>query len=104
MATIHLHQAISLTPRQYIAGLTDFGLGRSMLFGNSSDDYLKVHQLGESQADVTEGSGASGNTSTMTGPIPTTSFSQPSTPTYGEARPATPIPLPLGPTAQLTST
>ena len=57
MATIHLHQATSLTPRQYIAGLTDFGLGRSMLFGNSSDDYLKVHQLGESQADVTEGSG-----------------------------------------------
>jgi hypothetical protein len=57
MDTIHLHQTASLTPEQYIAGLTDFGLGRSALFGNSSDDYLKVHQLGESQADVTEGSG-----------------------------------------------
>lgn len=57
MATIHLHQTTSLSPEQYIAGLTDFGFGRSALFGNSSDDYLKLHQLGESQADVTEGSG-----------------------------------------------
>jgi len=57
MATIHLHQTTSLNPRQYIAGLTDFGPGRSALFGKSSDDYLKVHQLSESQADVTEGSG-----------------------------------------------
>jgi hypothetical protein len=43
--------------REYIAGLTDFGPGRSALFGNSSNEYLKVHQLSESQADVTEGSG-----------------------------------------------
>jgi hypothetical protein len=57
MATIHLHQTTSLTPDQYIAGLTDFGPGRSKLFGNSTDEYLKVHQLGHSQADVTEGSG-----------------------------------------------
>lgn len=57
MATIHLHQTSALTPEQYIAGLTDFGPGRSALFGNSSDDYLKVHQRGDSQADVTEGSG-----------------------------------------------
>jgi len=46
-----------LTPEQYIAGLTDFGPGRSKLFGNSADDYLKVHSLGTTQADVTEGSG-----------------------------------------------
>jgi hypothetical protein len=57
MATIHLHQTTSLTPEQYIAGLTDFGPGRSALFGNSADEYLKVHQLGHVQADVTEGSG-----------------------------------------------
>ena len=57
MATIHLHQTTSLTPDQYIAGLTDFGPGRSALFGNSADEYLKVHQLGHAQADVTEGSG-----------------------------------------------
>jgi hypothetical protein len=56
MATIHLHQTTILTPEQYIAGLTDFGPGRSKLFGNSADDYLKVHQRSGSQADVTEGS------------------------------------------------
>jgi hypothetical protein len=46
-----------LTPEQYIAGLTDFGPGRSKLFGNSADEYMKVHNLGRTQADVTEGSG-----------------------------------------------
>ncbi len=53
---IHLHQLTTLTPEQYIAGLTDFGPGRSTLFGNSTDEYLKVHRLGQSEADVTEGS------------------------------------------------
>jgi hypothetical protein len=54
---IHLHQSTTLTPEQYIAGLTDFGPGRSKLFGNSADEYLKVHDRSSSQADVTEGSG-----------------------------------------------
>jgi hypothetical protein len=45
------------TPEQFIAGLTDFGAGRAKLFGNSTDEYLKVHQQGLKQADVTEGSG-----------------------------------------------
>ena len=57
MPTIHLHQSTFLTPEQYIAGLTDFGPGRSKLFGNSADDYLKVHDQGPTYADVTEGSG-----------------------------------------------
>ena len=57
MSTIHLHQTTTLTPEQYIAGLTDFGPGRSKLFGNSADEYLKVHSRGRSEADVTEGSG-----------------------------------------------
>ena len=39
MATIHLHRTTPLTPEQYIAGLTDFGPGRSKLFGNSADEY-----------------------------------------------------------------
>ncbi|HEY2403469.1 MAG TPA: hypothetical protein VGI23_24165 [Steroidobacteraceae bacterium] len=56
MSTIHLHQTTTLTPEQYTAGLTDFGSGRSKLFGNSADEYLKVHHRGVSQADVTEGS------------------------------------------------
>jgi hypothetical protein len=57
MSTIHLHRTSTLTPEQYIAGLTDFGPGRSRLFGNSAEEYLKVHHRGLSQADVTEGSG-----------------------------------------------
>jgi hypothetical protein len=46
-----------LTPEQYVGGLTDFGPNRSKLFGNSADEYLKVHQRSSTQADVTEGSG-----------------------------------------------
>src|SRR5215469_11010254 len=56
MSTIHMHETTTLTPGQYIAGLTDFGPGRSKLFGNSAEGYLKVHSRGPSQADVTEGS------------------------------------------------
>ena len=57
MSTIHLHQTTTSTPEQYLAGLTDFGPGRSKLFGNSADEYLKVHSKGTHDADVTEGSG-----------------------------------------------
>ena len=56
MSTIHLHRTTTLTPEQYLAGLTDFGPGRSKLFGNSAEEYLKVHLRGHFQADVTEGS------------------------------------------------
>jgi hypothetical protein len=57
MSTIHLHQTTTSTPEQFVAGLTDFGPGRSKLFGNSADDYLEVHHRGAKEADVTEGSG-----------------------------------------------
>ena len=56
MSTFHLHQTTTSTPEQFVAGLTDFGPGRSKLFGNSTDDYLKVHHRGSHEADVTEGS------------------------------------------------
>jgi hypothetical protein len=56
MATIHLHETTTSTPEQFVAGLTDFGPGRSKLFGNSTDKYLKVHDQGPGRADVTEGS------------------------------------------------
>jgi hypothetical protein len=56
MSTIHLHQTTTSTPEQFIAGLTDFGPGRAKLFGNSTDEYLKVHHQGPKDADVTEGS------------------------------------------------
>src|ERR1700760_981834 len=55
--TIHLHQKTTLTAEQYVAALTDFGPGRSKIFGNSSHQYLKVHDRGRTEADVTEGSG-----------------------------------------------
>lgn len=57
MSTIHLHHTTTLTPEQYIAGLTDFGPDRSKLFGNSAAEYLQVHQQDRTHADVTEGSG-----------------------------------------------
>jgi hypothetical protein len=57
VSTIHLHQTTTSTPEQFVAGLTDFGPGRSKLFGNSADEYLKVHYRGAFEADVTEGSG-----------------------------------------------
>ena len=56
MSTIHFKQTTTATPEQFIAGLTDFGPGRAQLFGNSADDYLKVHEKGSTYADVTEGS------------------------------------------------
>ena len=57
MATIHLHQTTTATPEQFLAGVTDFGPGRSKIFPNSADGYLKVHSQTPGQADVTEGSG-----------------------------------------------
>ena len=56
MATLHYHETTTSTPEQFVAGLTDFGPGRSKLFGNSADEYLKVHHNGPTEADVTEGS------------------------------------------------
>jgi hypothetical protein len=58
MATIHLNATTTSTPEQFVAALTDFGPGRSKLFGNSADSYLKVHSQGLHEADVTEGSRA----------------------------------------------
>jgi hypothetical protein len=57
MSTIKIHETTTVTPEQFVAALTDFGPGRSKIFGNSSDEYLKVHDQGPDWADVTEGSG-----------------------------------------------
>jgi hypothetical protein len=56
MTTIRLHETTTSTPEQFVAGLTDFGPGRSKIFPNSADDQLEVHKLGADEADVTEGS------------------------------------------------
>ncbi|MGK3203404.1 hypothetical protein [Amycolatopsis sp. MEPSY49] len=57
MSTIHLRQATTATPEQFLAALTDFGPERAKLFGRSAADYLQVHGRGPGHADVTEGSG-----------------------------------------------
>jgi hypothetical protein len=57
MSTIHFNRSTTLRPEQYIAGLTDFGPGRSEVFSKSADNYLEVHSAGAAEADVTEGSG-----------------------------------------------
>jgi hypothetical protein len=57
MSTVHFHQHTTSTPEQFLAGLTDFGPGRSQLFANSADADLKVYSRGPDSADVTEGSG-----------------------------------------------
>lgn len=57
MSTIHFMLTTTATPEQFVAGLTDFGPGREKIFGNSTDQYLKVHRKGTTDADVTEGSG-----------------------------------------------
>jgi hypothetical protein len=56
MATIHFHVTTTATPEQFVAALTDFGPGRSRVWGNSADDQLQVHDQGATEADVTEGS------------------------------------------------
>ena len=43
MSTIHFHQSTTSTPEQFVAGLTDFGPGRSKVFAKSADSYLDVH-------------------------------------------------------------
>jgi hypothetical protein len=56
MTTLHFTQTTTASPEQLLAALTDFGPGRSEIFQNSADDYLKVHDRRAGHADVTEGS------------------------------------------------
>jgi len=56
MSTIHLHAISTASPEQFLAAVTDFGPGRSKIFGNSANSYLKIHDQGPHSADVTEGS------------------------------------------------
>src|SRR5262245_10537252 len=56
VSTIHFKQTTTATPEQIVAAVTDFGPGRSQVFGNSANEYLKVHDQSPGHADVTEGS------------------------------------------------
>ena len=74
MSTIHFNQTTTVTPEQYTAGLTDFGPGRSKIFGNSADERPEGARPA---ARVTPTSprapAASGSACSTTGPIPTMS-------------------------------
>jgi hypothetical protein len=52
-----MHATTTSTPELFLAALIDVGPGRSKIFGNSADEFLKVHRRGSSDANVTEGSG-----------------------------------------------
>jgi len=47
-------------PERFVEALTDFGAGRSLIWGNSSDSLLEVHDRGDTWAEVTEGAKAAG--------------------------------------------
>ena len=70
MSTIHLHRTTTATPEQYIAGLTDFGPGRSKLFGNSADGTLRCIIKAPCRPTSRKARTASGNACTTTGPSP----------------------------------
>jgi len=101
---MHFHQTTTLRPEQYIDGLTDFGLGRSKLFGNSADEYLGcIGSVGQMQT-LQKARAAFGSARTMTAPIPTMLSSRRRTQISGVARPATRIPLRGIPTGRQRST
>ena len=104
MPTFNFHQTTTATPEQFIAALTDFGPGRSELFENSADDYLKVHDQGATEADVTEGSGGIWERLRYDWSDPNTSSSRLPTPTRGRTARATPTRSSGSPTGRPTST
>ncbi len=58
MATIHLKRSTNVPPERFIAALTNFGPGRGKIFAYSHEDSVRVHDQGNTWADVTEGSAA----------------------------------------------
>lgn len=60
MATIRIREHGRFPPERFVAALTDFGPGRSELWGNSQSGFLEVHREGDGWAEVTEGSSVAG--------------------------------------------
>jgi len=56
MGRVHVRAHGSFAPDVFTAALTDFGPGRSEVFGNTPADGVQVHERGETWAEVTEGS------------------------------------------------
>ena len=104
MSTIHMHATTTSTPEQFVAALTDFGPGRSKLWGNSDDKYLKVHGRGPTEADVTEGSGGVWERLHYDWSDPNRVVMTTTDSNVWEEDPATPTPWRESPTGQPTST
>jgi len=104
MSTITMHATTTATPAQYTAGLTDFGPGRSKLFGNSADTDLKVHDQGPGHADVTEGSGGIWERLAYDWSDPTRVVARTTDSNTWVGAPGTPTPTPATPTAPPPST
>ncbi|MCW2634425.1 MAG: hypothetical protein JWQ99_792 [Blastococcus sp.] len=60
MGRAHVQAHGAFPPERFVEALTDFGPGRSEIWGNSSPDHLAVHDRGPAWAEVTEGSDAGG--------------------------------------------
>jgi hypothetical protein len=60
MGRAHVRAHGTFPPEQFVAALTDFGPGRSEIWGNSSPRHLAVHDRGSTWAEVTEGSDSGG--------------------------------------------
>jgi len=62
MTTTHVTATTTVAPAAFVAALTDFSAHRGEVFGNSDASFYKVHELGPTWADVTEGSNVAGGT------------------------------------------
>jgi hypothetical protein len=60
MPTIHFHLDTPLPPAAVLAGITDFGAGRSKIWPNVDAEHFQLHAQGPGWADVTEGSAIAG--------------------------------------------
>jgi hypothetical protein len=56
MGRVHVRAHGSFPPDVFVSALTDFGPGRAEVFGNNAAGDLRVHERGETWAEVTEGS------------------------------------------------
>lgn len=61
MGRVHVHAHGAFPPERFVAALTDFGPGRSQIWGNNDEGRLRVHDKGDTWAEVTEGSPAAGS-------------------------------------------
>ncbi|GIJ45217.1 hypothetical protein Val02_21030 [Virgisporangium aliadipatigenens] len=60
MARVEFDVSTTVPPERFIAALTDFSPSRADVWPNIDAAHLKVHSVGETTADVTEGSNLAG--------------------------------------------